>query len=240
MMAERGTPVRIEWMELPAPDDPYREGLLVRLAAGTGPDIWAEDTFWIPADAEAGYLLDLTDKVQAWEWDQWVEAAKGAVTFKGRVWGLNRDTDVRPLYYRKDIFQDAGLPVPFQPKSWEELLEAARRIKTCAQANRQNVIPIAFKAGSLGGEATTMQGFWMLFLGAGGQLYDPEAGKWVIHRQALRDTFGFYYDIYIRERLSTDPAFWLAGKPVDQIHLMLSNVGQHANLPKLAMLVGVF
>lgn len=237
MMAQKGTPVKIELMELPAPDDPYREGLLVRLAAGTGPDIWAEDTFWIPADAEAGYLLDLTDKVQAWEWNQWIEAAKGAVTFKGRVWGLNRDTDVRPLYYRKDIFQAAGLPVPFQPKSWDEILEAARRIKSWAQANRRNVIPIAIKAGSLGGEATTMQGFWMLYLGAGGELYDAQAGKWVIHRQPLLDTFGFYYDIYIREKLSTDPAFWLAGKPVDQIHLMLSNVGQHKDLPQLAMLV---
>lgn len=63
LMAAQGTPVDIEVVELPAPDDPYREALVMRLAAGTAPDIFMDDTFYIPADAMAGYLKDLTPYV---------------------------------------------------------------------------------------------------------------------------------------------------------------------------------
>jgi len=241
-MAARGTPVKIQVVELPAPDDPYREAVVLRLAAGTAPDIFAEDTFYIPADSLAGYLLDITELVEAWEWERWVPAARDAVTFQGRVWGLNRDTDVRPLYWRKDIFQAAGLPVPWQPTSWEEVLSAARAIEArraeIAEAlGVSDVVPIAVKAGTLGGEATTMQGFYPLLLGAGGRLYDPGSGKWVAKSSALLAALEFYHTIYVAEGLAVDPEFWMAGAPVDKIHLYLSNVGQRPGEPALAMLV---
>jgi multiple sugar transport system substrate-binding protein len=225
-MEARGTPVKIEVMELPAPDDPYREALVTRLAAGAGPDVFALDTFHVPADSAAGYLLDITDRVEAWEWDRWIPAAKDAVTFDGKVWGLNMDTDVRPVYYRKDIFEQAGLPVTWQPTSWDDILAAARTIKEKVPG----VYPVAFKAGVLGGEATTMQGFYMLLLGAGGRLYDAEIGKWIAKSSALLDVLDFYHTIYIEEKLSTEPEFWLAGAPVDKIHLFLRD-GKLAILP---------
>jgi len=224
-MAAKGTPVKIELVEYPAPDDPYREKQVLDMAAGQAPDIFMEDTFYIGADVEAGYLLDLTDRVNAWEWDKWVEAAKGAVTYKGRVWALNRDTDVRPLYYRKDIFQQAGIPVPWQPRSWDDILEAARTIK----AKVPDVYPIALKSGVLGGEATTMQGFYMVLLGAGGRLYDAETGKWVASSPAIRDALGFYRTL-IDEELTMPPDFWLASSPVDKAHELLRD-------GKLAMFV---
>jgi len=226
LMEARGTPVKMELVEYPAPDDSYREKQLLDLAAGVAPDLFAEDTFYIGADVEAGYLLDITDRVNAWEWDKWVEAAKGAVTYNGKVWGLNRDTDVRPLYYRKDIFEQAGIPVPWQPKSWDDILEAARTIK----ANVPGVYPVALKAGVLGGEATTMQGFYMALLGAGGRLYNADTGKWVIKSPALLDALRFFHTIYVDEELSVPADFWLAGSPVDKIHEYLRD-------GKVAMLV---
>ena len=244
-MADKGTPVKINVMELPAPDNSYREAMVMRLASGTAPDIFAEDSFCIPADAMAGYLLDLTDRANAWEWDCWVPAAKDAVTFQGKVWGLNRDTDVRPLYYRKDIFEAAGIPVPWQPKSWDDILAAARAINAkrtdiAKKLGVPDVIPTAIKAGSMGGEATTMQGFYMVLLGAGGRLYDAESGKWVAKSSAILDALKFYRTIYIDEGLSTDPEFWMAGSPVDKIHLYLSNVGQRPKEPAVAMLLSTW
>ena len=240
IMADRGTPVKIQAVELPAPDDPYREALVTRLAAGTAPDIFMDDTFYIPADATAGYLLNITDRVKSWEWDRWVPAAKDAVTYQVKVWGLNRHTDVRPLYYRKDIFEAAGLPVPWQPKSWNDLLEAARtinakRAEIAKKLGVADIIPIAIKAGTLGGEATTMQGFYMLLLGAGGHLYDFDTGKWVAKSSALLDTLKFYHTICIGEKLSVAPEFWLAGAPIEKIHLYLSNGGQRPQDPALAI-----
>jgi len=221
MMAARGTPVEIEIIEYPSPDDPYRGKLVLDLAAGQAPDIYLADTFWIGEFVEAEYLLDLTDRANAWEdWDQWEESAKGAVTFQGKVWGLNRDTDARPLYYRTDIFEQAGLPVPWEPKSWDDLLAAARTIKEQVP----EVTPIALKSGIIGGEGTTMQGFYMALLGAGGRLYNAETGKWIVKSPALLDTLRFYATLY-DEELTVEPEFWLAGDPMTKIHNMLGPAG---------------
>ncbi|MFQ5885874.1 MAG: hypothetical protein ACE5II_01425 [Anaerolineae bacterium] len=77
-MADRGTPVKIAISELPAGDDDYRAAQVTRLAAGAHDDIFLLDGFFIPADSSAGFLLDITDRVNAWDgWAQWFEAAKG-------------------------------------------------------------------------------------------------------------------------------------------------------------------
>lgn len=209
--------VTVKLVELPSPDGPYREKLVLDLASGQGPDIYLADTFWFGEFAEAGYLADLTDKVNAWaDWNQWIDAAKGAVTYKGRVYGLNRTTDVRPLYYRKDLLKKAGYEMPWQPRSWDDMLEAARKLKEIGVK-----APWMVKAGKVVGEATTMQGFYMLYLGCGGQLWDPATGKWDVGSQCLKDTFNLYYDLYIKEKLAGDPNNWLAGDPIANYRKML-------------------
>jgi len=167
--------VTVKLVELPSPDGPYREKLVLDLASGQGPDVYLADTFWFGEFAEAGYLADLTSLANAWDgWSQWIGAAKGAVTYKGKVYGLNRTTDVRPLYYRKDLVKKAGIETPWQPKSWDEMLEAARKLKKIGVK-----APWMVKAGKVAGEGTTMQGFYMLYLGCGGHLWKHgQVGHW--------------------------------------------------------------
>ncbi len=217
-MADAGTPVKIEIVELPPGDDPYRQAQVTRLAAGAHTDIFLLDGFNIPADSAAGFLLDLTDRVNAWDgWAQWFEAAKGGVSFGGSVWALNREVDVRPLYYRRDVLEQAGVigaGEDWQPTSWDELLTAARAIKE----NVPGVSPIAVESGVISGESTTMQGFYPLLLGAGGRLYDADSDKWVSRSSAFTDALGFLSTIFVDEELSNPPEFWLAGDPLTVIH----------------------
>ncbi|MFQ5872322.1 MAG: extracellular solute-binding protein [Dehalococcoidia bacterium] len=136
--------------------------------------------------------------------------------------------DVRPLYYRRDVLEQAGIIGPgedWQPTSWDEILTAARTIKE----NVLGVIPIAVKSGVIGGEATTMQGFYPLLLGAGGRLLDADSGKWVSRSSAFTDALEFLSTIF-DEELSTAPEFWLAGSPVDDVHVLFRD-------GELAMLV---
>ncbi len=209
--------VTVKLVELPSPDGPYREKLVLDLASGQGPDIYLADTFWFGEFAEAGYLANLTDYVNAWDdWSQWYDAAKSAVTYKDNVYGLNRTTDVRPLYYRKDLFEKAGIATPWQPTSWDDMFSAAQKLKDIGVK-----APWMVKAGKVVGEATTMQGFYMLYLGCGGQLWNPETGKWDIGSQCLRDTFQVYYDLYIAKKLGGDPDNWLAGDPISNYRQMM-------------------
>lgn len=211
-MAEKG--IKLEYVDYPAPDAAYKEKVVLDLAAGEAPDIIFIDLPWLGELVDAEYLADLTPKVNQWnEWDQWPPATRSAVTFMGKVWALQEDTDTRPILYRKDVFAKAGIPVPWQPKSWDDILEAARTIKKKVPG----VAPFTTHFGTIVVEATTMNGFYPFLIGAGGYLYDRTANKWVSRSQALEDTFRFFKTIY-DEDLSLGKKFWLAGKAIDRAH----------------------
>ena len=70
-------------------------------------------------------------------------------------------TDTRGLWYNKQLFAKAGLPTDWQPKTWNDILTAARTIKQKVPG----VTPFNVYSGKGAGEAATMQGFEMLLYG---------------------------------------------------------------------------
>ncbi len=182
------------------------------LKAGTAGDIVIYDSFMTAEYATAGLLLDLTDFVKAWpDWDKFPEPMKKIVSFKGRVYGVMIDTDVRMIWYRKDIFKLAGLPEEWQPKTWDDIIKAALALKKAEDKIMRTLgikefFPIYIPAGTRWGEATTMQGFYMLLLGADAppynRLYDYRTGKWIGASPAIYYAFKFYYDIYVKHKVA--------------------------------------
>jgi len=119
------------------------------------------------------------------------------LTYQGKVYGIPVGTDARVIWYRKDVFKQAGLPDNWQPKSWEELLAAARTIKKALP----NVVPLQLNAGTAMGEATTLQGWYMAFLGTGNNVYDFQTNKYPVTGQGFLDTLNLYKTIYVDEKL---------------------------------------
>ena len=93
-----------------------------------------------------------------------------------------------------------GLPADWQPKTWDDVLTAARTIK----AKVPGVIPLNIYSGKAGGEATSMQGFEMLLYGTGATLYDNNAKKWVIGSKGFKDSLKFIKTVY-SEKLGPTP-----------------------------------
>lgn len=155
------------------------------------PDIVTEDTFILNSDASAGFLTPLDDKVKDWsDWTDgsFIEAMKKGVTASdGKIYGVPYNTDSRGLWYNKEIFKKVGLPEDWQPKSWDEVLDAARTIKEKAP----DVVPIWMNMGKATGEATSMQTYEMLLYGTGERLYDDASGKWIIQSQGILDALNF-------------------------------------------------
>lgn len=172
------------------------EAFFARFGANDAPDIVAIDSFEIPAWADAGYLYDITSLVQQWDgWAAYPRALRDMMTVGGRVYGLLKQTDVRILFLRKDLFP-YPLGVQWQPTSWEEILDMARQLK-----GRGVQYPVALQSGRNWDEGTTMQAFLPLLYGAGGVLYDWQSRKWVVSSQAYLDALEFYETLY-RERLA--------------------------------------
>ncbi|MBF4607908.1 extracellular solute-binding protein [Curtobacterium sp. VKM Ac-1393] len=176
-------------------NDYYTKLALMNKAPATAPDVMYEDTFLVKADAEAGYLLPLDKYTAKWkDWDQFFDNAKQAGQGDdGKIYGVPMGTDTRALWYNKDIFKSVGLPVPWQPKTWDDVLAAAKTIKD----KKPDLIPFNIYSGKAQGEASTMQGFEMLLYGADGSgntLYKDK--KWVTGSKQFVDSLQFVKDVY--------------------------------------------
>lgn len=47
----------------------------------------------------------------------------------GRTYGVPDGTDTRGLWFNRTVFARAGLPADWHPRTWDEVLAAARAIK---------------------------------------------------------------------------------------------------------------
>lgn len=189
------TGVTIELVPIVAEQDQYFMKLaLMNGSKDTAPDVSFEDSFQIRSDAAAGYLLPIDDYVKAWkDWGKFYDNAKQAgLGDDGKTYGVSMGTDTRGVYFNKKIFKAAGLPTDWRPKTWDDLLTAARTIKKKVP----DVIPINVYACKAAGEATTMQGVEMLLYGTPDTLYDTDSSKWVVGSQGFKDSLGFLDTIY--------------------------------------------
>jgi multiple sugar transport system substrate-binding protein len=175
-------------------DDYYTKLQLQMRSPRTSPDVVYEDTFLINSDIQAGYLQPLDDKIKNWsDWSQFIDTAKGAAkALDGKTYGIPDGTDTRGIWFNKTILTKAGLPANWQPKTWDDLLAAARAVKKAAPG----VIPLNVYAGKGVGEAASMQGFEMLLYGTGDKLYDNADSKWVAGSQGFKDALQFLKTVY--------------------------------------------
>ncbi|AJT43208.1 sugar ABC transporter substrate-binding protein [Psychromicrobium lacuslunae] len=177
-----------------AENDYFTKNELMMSSDATTPDLVFEDTFILKSDVAAGYLQTLTDRVQGWEpWQQIYDSAKTAVTGEdGKIYGVPAGTDTRALWYNTDLFRQAGLPVPWQPKDWQQLLADLAVLKKTLP----EVIPFNIFSGKAQGEKASMQGFEMLLYGTESTLYDEAQKKWVIGSKGFIDSLSFIEKIF--------------------------------------------
>ncbi|MFF1707946.1 extracellular solute-binding protein [Streptomyces sp. NPDC058252] len=199
---------KVELVPIKAPDSEYYTKLQQMLRSPkTAPDLVYEDTFLINSDITSGYLKPLDSYLDKWpDWGQFIDTAKSAAKAQdGKTYGVPDGTDTRGLWFDKAIFKKAGLPSDWQPKTWDDVLSAARAIK----AKVPGVTPLNVYTGKPAGEAATMQGFEMLLYGTGDgttdPLYDTASKKWIAGSQGFKDALTFVETVY-KEKLGLDVA----------------------------------
>ena len=179
-------------------NDYFTKLALMNRSPSTAPDVMYEDTYMIRSDVGAGYLQPIDDHLDGWaDWEKFAENAKVAGQGDdGKVYGIPMGTDTRGLWFHKEILSKAGLGEDWQPTTWDELLEAAREIKSKVP----DVIPFNIYSGKPMGEGSVMQGFEMLLYGVeGGSLYNTDQGKWVLGAQGFKDSLHFIRTVFTEE-----------------------------------------
>jgi len=175
----------------------YADALALDLKSGGGPDVFALDGPYYGEFAESGYIKPLSKVVGASykSWSGWAQIPKSVQTiteFDGKQYGIPTGTDGRVLYYNKQLFREADIPVPWQPTSWADIIAVGKKLK----AKDPGIEPLQFDAGVAMGEATTLQGWLPMLAGAGQLIYNESTGKWQGNTPAMQAVANFYHTIY--------------------------------------------
>ncbi len=183
----------VEIIEIVQGSDMYTKITMMMQSPETSPDLITEDGFMIMSDAKAGYLEPLDDFMSEWEdasqFDETVlEGGKGE---DGVQYGVPFSTDVQCLWYDKTLMEEAGVPVPFEPKTWDDILDAGVKLKEIGVE-----IPLFIYASKATPEETSMRTFQEFYSGTGGELYDFDSGKWIVDKENLLKVFNFVNDVY--------------------------------------------
>ena len=95
------------------------------------------DVFWMHSNESERYmsndmLLDLTDKIKNSEvikMENYPKDIWGLYSYEGKNYAVPKDIDTIALWYNKKLFDEAGLSYPTADWTWDDVTEAARKLK---------------------------------------------------------------------------------------------------------------
>lgn len=117
--------IKVQVLEIPY--DKANKEFRLAINSGSGfPDVWMSEGPVTWEYIQRGALLDITDKASPYKNDfvdyKWAEVSKDS-----RIYALPWDTAPVGLFYRRDIFQEAGVD-PDNIKTWDDFIAAGKKI----------------------------------------------------------------------------------------------------------------
>jgi multiple sugar transport system substrate-binding protein len=117
--------IKVKYKEMPTDTGVSHDQYVTMLSAQSSEiDVFDLDVIWPAEFAQAGYVQDLDRFIQRDNIDmsQYIQGAVEAGNFNGKQWAMPKFIDAGLLYYRKDIVKEP-------PKTWDELIELAKKHK---------------------------------------------------------------------------------------------------------------
>ncbi|MGC8785607.1 MAG: extracellular solute-binding protein [Armatimonadota bacterium] len=109
--------------------------LMTAIVGNVAPDVIFQDRFTIGDWASRDAFRPLDDLIardrhqpDGIRPEEFYNACWQEACYKGKVYAIPAGTDDRALYYNKQLFREAGLDPDRPPRTWEELLEYAKKL----------------------------------------------------------------------------------------------------------------
>ena len=177
-------------------DEMNKAALLFRSPSQT-PDVVQMPTTYVSQFASSGYLAPLSSFVSSstkapfWKGIPPNVQAMGA--YAGKLYAVNNGNNDFGIFYNKVMFKKAGLPTNWRPKTWNDILVAARKIKKALPG----VASVWLGAGVAAGPTNVLQGIGNLIDGSSAPtMFDAKTKKWVVGGGGLTQTLSFYKSVY--------------------------------------------
>lgn len=119
--------INIDYRVLPYADT--RKQILTAMAGKTPIDLISVDQIWLGEFAEGGFLSDLTELANSWNRSsEWYKTNWDGGLYNDKVYGIWAWTDVRAMWYWKDLLNQSGVN-PESFKTWDGYLETTKKIQ---------------------------------------------------------------------------------------------------------------
>ena len=102
------TGVEVAFNSIPH-DNIRQQFALDAMSAAGGFDVYIADQPWLPEFAEKGFIIDLTDKIDAADKADFAGRALDTVSWGGKLYALPIIVHNCAMYYRSDLLEAAGL-----------------------------------------------------------------------------------------------------------------------------------
>jgi multiple sugar transport system substrate-binding protein len=176
-------------------DEMNKAALLFR--SSQAPDVVQLPTTFVSQFGGSGYLAAL-DKYVASDttapfWKNVPKNVQDLGRLNGKLYAINCGNNDSAIVFNKDIFQKAGLPADWKPKTWTDVLDAAKKV----HAAEPNVAALWLAAGVAAGPTNVLQGSGNLIFGTDTpEMFDTSTNKWVVDSPGIRSMLQFYKDVY--------------------------------------------
>ncbi|BCB88802.1 ABC transporter substrate-binding protein [Phytohabitans suffuscus] len=170
------------------PFDSMYPKMVTAFRAGNGPDIMNTIEGGVSAAQAGGFLVPVDDVVEAHGKDDFIPSYLHAVSKDGKTWAVPDWALHQEVWYRKDLFAAKGVQVP---KSWPELLDAARKLDDKAGGVRGFAVP-------MGSALVAPQTYYQFLYANGVHTFDPQTGEYALDRDPAKaiDATRYMLDLY--------------------------------------------
>jgi multiple sugar transport system substrate-binding protein len=164
----------------------------------TTPDVIQLPTTYVGEFAGSGYLLPLNQYVSGGSapafWTGMPKGVQQISTIGGQVYAVNAGNNDSAILYNKPMLEKAGIKMPWQPKTWQDILTAAEAVKKADPG----VWPLWLAAGVAAGPTNVLQGIGNMIDGSTNPvMFDSKTNKWVVNSPGLRATLQFYKTVSV-------------------------------------------
>lgn len=188
--------LRLIWV----PISEYHIKFKTLAAAGEEPDLFDTGDVWVAYMLP--FLLDLTpyiarDAAEIDLNDYYPEVLR-AIQFEGRYYFLPHNMNVSLLYYNKGLFDKAGLAYPTSEWTWDDLVEAGRRLTL---RDGQGVVT-QWGCSTVDG----WWGEWLIYLRqSGGKVFSDDLRQCLLDSPESIRGMTFFHDKVYRHEISPAP-----------------------------------
>ncbi|MFH7835202.1 MAG: ABC transporter substrate-binding protein [Candidatus Aenigmatarchaeota archaeon] len=192
------TSVYIGWGEL-------LPKLMAAAAGGEIPEVAIGDLVWMPKLVRTGMLIPLNEYIKEINYEDFYPEMRKIGAYEGKVYSLPVSANNLQLFYNKDIFKANGLDPEKPPKTWDELVEIAKKCTDPAKG----IWGMELYTGT--GEGLTWQ-FQVYLWQAGGEFLTSDLKKAAFNSPAGKKALQFWVDLIHKYKVSPLAPWGLFGQ----------------------------